>query len=143
MSANVDVETQTAENVVAVPIQAVTVRGRETNRTVEELAADRAKKSKETQGDGAASAVNAKQQRENERADRSTLDRVVFLRSGSTVKKVVVETGIGDTTHLQIKSGLKPGDEIVTGPFSTVTRLLKQDSVIRLESPKKKDEAKN
>jgi len=143
MSANVDVETQTAENVVAVPIQAVTVRSRESNRTVEELAADRAKKSQETQGDGAASAVNAKQQRENERADRSTLDRVVFLRSGDTVKKVVVVTGIGDTTHLQIKSGLKEGDEIVTGPFSTVTRLLKQDSVIRLESPKKKDEAKN
>lgn len=142
MSANVDVETKTVENVVAVPIQAVTVRSRERNQTVEELALEREKKTKETQGDGAANAVNDKKQKERERNDRETLQRVVFLRTGDTVKKIPVETGIGDTTHMEIKSGVKEGDEVVSGPFSTVTRLLKDGSKIRFEQPKKKAEDK-
>ncbi|ACB74921.1 efflux transporter, RND family, MFP subunit [Opitutus terrae PB90-1] len=136
MSANVDIETKTVENVVAVPIQSVTVRSREGNKTIDELSADREKKAKETQGDGAATAVNEKQQRDRERTDREGLQRVVFLRTGDTVKMVSVETGIADTTHMEIKSGLKEGDEVVTGPFSTITRTLKDGAKIRLDKPK-------
>ncbi|MEI6466319.1 MAG: efflux RND transporter periplasmic adaptor subunit, partial [Verrucomicrobiota bacterium] len=47
MSANADVETRSVQSVVAVPIQSVTVRSREGTRTVEEVAADRDKKTKE------------------------------------------------------------------------------------------------
>lgn len=136
MSASVDIETKTVENVIAVPIQSVTVRSREGNKTIDELGADRDKKAKETQGDGAAAAVNEKQQRERERADREALQRVVFLRKGDTVKMVPVQTGIGDTTHMEIKSGLKEGDEVVSGPFSTITRTLKDGSKIRVDKPK-------
>lgn len=142
MSANVDIETKTVANVIAVPIQAVTVRSREGNKTIEQLATDREKKNKETQGEGAAAAVNEKQQREREREDRAALQRVVFLRNGDTVKMTAVETGIGDTTHMEIKSGLKAGDEIVSGPFSTITRTLKDGSKVRLEKAKKPDEKK-
>ncbi len=142
MSATVDIETRTVENVVAVPIQAVTVRSREGSKTIEELAQDREKKAKENQGDGAAAAVNEKQQREREKADRDALQRVVFLKQGDTVKMVNVETGIADTTHLEIKSGLKAGDEVVSGPFSVITRTLKDGAKVRLEKPKKKDEEK-
>lgn len=136
MSATVDIETKTVENVIAVPIQSVTVRSREGNKTIDELSAERDRKAKETKGEGAAAAVNEKQQRDRERADREALQRVVFLRSGEKVKMVPVETGIGDTTHLEIKSGLKVGDEVVTGPFSTITRTLKDGADIRLEKPK-------
>lgn len=137
MSANVDVETQTVENVIAVPIQAVTVRSREGNKTIEQLASDREAKAKQTQGDGAAAAVNEKQQREREREDRASLQRVVFLRAGDAVKMVPVETGIGDTTHMEIKPGsIKAGDEVVSGPFSVVTRTLKDGTKVRLEKPK-------
>lgn len=142
MSASVDIETRTVENVVAVPIQAVTVRSREGSKTIEELAQDREKKAKENQGDGAAAAVNEKQQREREKADRDALQRVVFLKQGDTVKMVKVETGIADTTHLEIKAGLKAGDEVVSGPFSVITRTLKDGAKVRLEKPKKKDEEK-
>lgn len=136
MSASVDIETQTVENVVAVPIQSVTVRSREGNKTLEELGADRDKKARETKGEGAADAVNEKQQRERERADREALHRVVFVRHGDTVKLTPVETGIGDTTHMEIKSGLKEGDEVVSGPFSAITRTLKDDAKIRVDKPK-------
>ncbi len=142
MSCNVDIETKTVENVVAVPIQSVTVRSREGNKTIEELTTDRDKKAKETQGDGAAAAINEKQQRERERDDRAALQRVVFVRKGDTVKMTTVETGIGDTTHMEIKSGLKAGDEIVSGPFSTITRTLKDGSKIRIEKPKPAAEKK-
>ncbi len=140
MSASVDIETQTVENVVAVPIQSVTVRSREGAKTIDQLAADREKKAKETQGEGAAQAVNEKQQKEREKADRETLQRVVFLKNGDKVKMVNVETGIADTSHIEIKSGLKVGDEVVSGPFSVITRQLKDGATVRLDKPKKPDE---
>jgi HlyD family secretion protein len=142
MSASVDIETKTVEDVIAVPIQSVTVRSREGSKTIDQLAGDRDKKAKETQGEGAAAAVNERQQRERERTDRESLQRGVFARKGDTVKWVPVETGIGDITHMEIKSGVAPGDEIVAGPFSAIARQLKDGAKIRIEKPKKKDEKK-
>ena len=54
----------------------------------------------------------------------------------------VVETGIGDTTHLEIKSGIKAGEEVVSGPFSVITRVLKDDMKVRLDKPKPAPEKK-
>lgn len=136
MSTNVDIETKTVEHVLAVPIQSVTVRSREGQKTIEELGADRDQKARETKGEGAADAVNEKQRRERERADREALQRVVFVRHGDTVKLTPVETGIGDTTHMEIKSGLKEGDEVVSGPFSAITRTLKDGAKVRVDKPK-------
>jgi HlyD family secretion protein len=67
---------------------------------------------------------------------------VVFLRNGETVKMVNVETGIGDTLHMEIKSGVAEGDEVVSGPFSVITRTLKDGSKVRLEKPKQKEDGK-
>lgn len=142
MSATVDIETRTVENVVAVPIQAITVRSREGSRTIEQLAQERERKSKEGQGEGAAAAVNEKQQRAAERSDRDSLQRVAFLREGDKVRMVAVETGIADTTHLEIRSGLKAGDEVVSGPFSVITRTLRDGSLVKLESPRPRNEKK-
>ncbi|PTY08230.1 efflux RND transporter periplasmic adaptor subunit [Opitutaceae bacterium EW11] len=136
MSANADIETQTVANVVAVPIQSVTVRTREGAKTVEQLAAERDQKAKETQGEGAATAVNEKQQKERLRADRESLQRVVFVRDGDHVKQVSVETGIADSSHMEIKSGIKEGDEVVSGSFSVITRKLKDGMKVRIEKPK-------
>ena len=136
MSANVDIETKTVANVIAVPIQSVTVRSRDGKKTLEQLGTERDRKAKETQGDGAAAAVNEKQQREQERADREALQRVVFVRNGETVKIIPVETGIGDTSHMEIKSGVKEGDEVVGGPFGTITRVLVDGAKIRVDKPK-------
>ena len=141
MSANADVETKTVENVVAVPIQSVTVRSKEGAKTIEQLAADREKKAGETKGEGAATAVNEKQQKQADKTDRENLQRVVFLRTGDKVKMVKVETGVQDTTHIEIKSGLKAGDEVVSGSFGVITRTLKDDMTVRIEKPKK-DEPK-
>lgn len=141
MSANADVETQTVENVVAVPIQSVTVRSREGAKTIDDLVSDRTKKEKEAKGEGPTAAVNEKQQKQIERADREKLNRVVFIRQGDSVKMVPVETGIADTSHMEIKSGVKEGDEVVSGSFSAITRTLKDGMKVKVDAPKK-DEKK-
>jgi HlyD family secretion protein len=86
--------------------------------------------------------VNLQQQRQAEKADRDNLQRVAFLKTGDTAKMVRVETGIQDTSHIEIKSGIKPGDEVVSGSFGVITRTLKDGSKVKIEVPKKKDEKK-
>lgn len=142
MSATVDIETQSVANAVAIPIQAVTARSKQGDKTIDQLAQERAQKASENKGDGAAAAVNEKAQREAERADREALQRVVFLFNDGTAKMVPVETGIADTTHIEIKSGLKAGDVVITGPFSVVTRTLKSEAKVKLQPGKKPEEKK-
>jgi len=140
MSANADVATQTSENVVAVPIQSVTVRTREGAKTIDDLASDREKTANEMKGDGSAVPVlDEKKQRLVERADREKLNRVVFVRTGDTVKMVSVETGIADTAHMEVKSGIKAGDEVVSGSFAVVTKTLKDGMKVHVEEPKKEE----
>lgn len=136
MSANADVETKTVENVVAVPIQSVTTRDRETKKSATEQAADRQKKADEQKGAGAA-AVSEKQQKQAEKSDRDKLNRVVFVRNGDTVKQVSVETGIADTSHMEIKSGVKEGDEVVSGSYAAISRTLKDGAKVKVDGPKK------
>lgn len=134
MSANADIETRTVQNAVAVPIQSVTVRSKEGAKTIEQVSTDREKKTAETKGEGAATAINAAQQKREDRTQRDNFQRVVFVRQGDHVKMVTVETGVQDTSHIEIKSGLKAGDEVVSGSFGVITRTLKDGMVVRVDN---------
>lgn len=136
MSANADIETKTVRDAITVPIQSVTVRARDSAKTVEQLSQEREKKAKETQGEGAVAAISERQQREGERADRNALQRVIYVRNGDTVKQVPVETGVADLTHMEIVTGIQEGDEVVSGSFSVITRTLKDGMKVRVETPK-------
>ena len=139
MSATADIATKTVVDAVAVPIQSVTVRGREDGMTLEQLAAAREKDARQSGGEGsegAATAVNAREQREREQRDRDALQRVVFVIEDETVKQVPVESGITDTTHMEITGGLEPGQKIVTGNFTTITRTLKDGMAVKVETPR-------
>jgi HlyD family secretion protein len=37
---------------------------------------------------------------------------------------------------MEIKTGLKEGDEVVSGPFSAITRTLKDGAKVRVDKPK-------
>ncbi len=138
MSATADIMTKTVENAVAVPIQSVTTRVKETNQTQEQLQAQREAEKAQRQGAGAAVAVSDAQRREQERLDRENLARVVFVRDGTKVRQQTVDTGILDHTHIQIVSGLKEGDEVVSGSYGAITRDLKDGAKIRVQPPAKK-----
>jgi HlyD family secretion protein len=142
MSATAEIETQTVSDVISVPIQSVTVRSAKDKKTVEQLKAERERELKESQGEGAATAVNERQRRARERADRRSLQRVVFVVRDGVAKMVPVETGIQDTTHMEIKSGVAAGDVVVSGNFKTITTTLEDDMKIRVEEPKKDEKKK-
>jgi HlyD family secretion protein len=132
MSATADIQTQTVENVVAVPIQSVTVRdaGGLTSEQVEER---QAQEDQEKSGN-AASAASA---RDEDHRARDLLQRVVFIRKGNKVRLQAVDTGVADTTWIEIKRGVQPGDEIVSGSYAAISRMLKDGSVVQNERPKK------
>jgi HlyD family secretion protein len=140
MSASAEIETRTVADVVSVPIQSVTVRSLQENKTVEQLQADRDKALQETQGEGARTAVNERQRQTRERADRASLQRVVFVVEHDAVKMVPVETGIQDTTHMEITSGVAAGDVVVSGNFRTITTTLTDGMKVQVEE--KKNESK-
>ncbi len=138
MSATADIVTETAADVVAVPSQCVGVRTKDDNRTTEEVQQQRTAEAAQTQNGGAATAVNDAQRREQERLDRENLQRIVFVRTGTKAELRKVATGLMDNTHTQIVSGLKEGDEVITGPYRAVTQTLKDGSKITV-LPAKKD----
>jgi HlyD family secretion protein len=123
MSASVDIETQTVRHVVAVPIQSVTVRSRESGKTPEKLKQEREKRT----------GVNSS---ELERQTRKELQRVVFLKEQDTVRLVPVQTGIADNNFIEIRSGVKAGDEVVSGSYTAISKDLTERSKIKIESPK-------
>lgn len=136
MSATVDIETQTVPDVIAVPIQSVTVRA-EGGKTSEEVQQQKAKEAKERSGNE----LDVVSERQNARRELEKLQRVVFVRQGDKVVQRKVETGISDNTHIEVKSGVKSGEEIVSGSYAAISRKLKDGAKVMIEKPKK-DETK-
>lgn len=126
MSATVDIETETAINVVSVPIQAVTVR-------------DFAKDSKSSAGKSGDDKTNDDIQSSSTSDDelivkQEDIRKVVFVVEGGVANRREVETGISDNTHIQILSGVQAGDEIVIGSYRTLSKNLKNEDKVSVES---------
>jgi HlyD family secretion protein len=102
MSATADIETQTVKDVVAIPIQSVTVRAAG-GMTAEDLEKKNATDSKDRSGNE----VDQATAKADAARDREKLLRVVFIREGDKVRMQRVETGIADNSMIEIKSGLR------------------------------------
>jgi HlyD family secretion protein len=44
-----------------------------------------------------------------------------------------VETGLADNTYIEIKTGIKPGDEVVSGSYTAISRKLKDGAKVTIE----------
>ncbi|WP_103020832.1 efflux RND transporter periplasmic adaptor subunit [Salinibacter altiplanensis] len=108
MSGAVDIYTETAEDAVAVPIQAVTVR---------DFAEARSGAPADTAGQDGEAAED--------------LRRVVFVAEGDSARMVEVNTGVADDTYMEIKAGLEGGETVITGPYSAISRNLEPGMKIR------------
>ena len=51
---------------------------------------------------------------------------------------VKVTTGIADDANIEIKSGVKPGDEVISGSYSAISRKLKDGAKVVMEKAEKK-----
>lgn len=65
----------------------------------------------------------------------------VFVKNGEEAKLRGVTTGIQDDSNIEITTGLEEGDVVITGPYNTVTKILKNGDKVELKSSKvdKKD----
>jgi len=132
MSATADIETATVQNAVVVPIQSVTVRNTQGNLSPEER--DKQAASQTTQeADNKADVTNQAMEKKKARELREQLQRVVFIKKGDKVKLQKVETGIADNTYIEIKSGVKAGDEVVSGSYTAISRKLKDGAKVTIE----------
>jgi len=113
MSCSVEIETETKENIIAVPLQAVTVRA-----------------GKKEKGEG------NEEKREGKISKKP--QSVVFVKSGKVAKKIEVETGVSDNGYIEIKKGLKEGQEVISGSFMAVSKELEDGSVIKIDSVRMK-----
>jgi HlyD family secretion protein len=137
MSATVDIETKTVENVVAVPIQSVTVRAAG-GKTSEDLQKEKAKETREKSGND----LELASERDGARRNSAKFDRVVFVKKGDIVELRKVETGIADNTSIEIKSGVTSGEEIVSGSYAVISRKLKDAMKVKIEKTKPDDAKK-
>ncbi|MCH7400969.1 efflux RND transporter periplasmic adaptor subunit [Belliella kenyensis] len=99
MTASVDIITQKKENILAVPLAAVTTREDEVNTT-----ADGSKKSKE----------------------------LVFVVKDGKASKREIKSGISDFDHIEVTEGVEEGDEIISGPYFTVSKQIKEGDLLKV-----------
>jgi HlyD family secretion protein len=137
MSATADIATQTVKDAVAVPIQSVTVRD-VAGMTANQLEDKKLKELKERSGND----IEVASAKEDAQRDREKLLHVVFVRSGDKVRLQRVQTGIADNSLIEVKTGLAAGDEVVSGSYAAISRLLSDGSKVRVEKPKAAGEAK-
>jgi HlyD family secretion protein len=103
LTATVDIQTNRSTS-LSVPIQSVTTRDdKKATTDVTSKASDDTKKAK----------INTE------------VKTYVFIYEAGKVKQVAVTTGIQDDTYIQVLTGLKAGDEVVSAPFEAISKTLK------------------
>lgn len=80
--------------------------------------------------------MNETLEKQRAREQREKLERVVFIKDGDKVKLRKVETGIADSTYIVVKQGLQPGEEVVSGSYTAISRQLKDGMKVALEKKK-------
>ncbi len=124
MSAQATVSTDTRENAIVVPIQAVTVR---TQKDLEPGGAPAASEKP----------VAAPPPAPGKKARREPMRKVVFVMENGVAKVRPVETGLASDTEIEVTSGLKEGEKVVDGPYRVLSRELADGKRIKEEQPPK------
>jgi HlyD family secretion protein len=125
MSASVEIQTMRAANIITIPIQGVTTRSSDTTKTKQNF-----------EGDEEQDVVvkDEKEEKANSKKEEE-IKECVFVNDNGVAKMVYVTTGIQDNDYIEIKSGVKVGDEIISGPYGAVSKILKNGK--KLKSLKK------
>ncbi len=126
MNASADIKTKIRNEVISVPISAVAARIKGSDQSVEE---QKKQKQKNTGDDNEGS---------TDSFAGDDLEEVVFLlRPDATVEKKTVTTGIQDISYIEILSGLKGGEELVTGPYTELKENLRTGKKVKVVTKEK------
>jgi HlyD family secretion protein len=118
LSATAKITTGTAKNTVAIPIQALTIRDK---NDLEQQIANKGKSAP----DPTAPASPKK--------DKEEIQGVFVVGSNKKAEFRKVETGLTGTTDIEVKNGLQPGEEIVTGSYK-VLRTLRNGAGVKVDN---------
>jgi HlyD family secretion protein len=127
MSASADIQTRTRANVVSVALNAVTTRDSKSDKSPTD------KKDDGKPQQDAPKSISA---------DDNIQEVVFVLQKDNKVKKVKVKTGIQDLNNIEILEGLKPGDQVITGPYTTVSKTLSDGMLVNVVAKDKLFEEK-
>ena len=122
MTATVDIITKTKKDVLAVPISAVVVKS-DTAAVSDSKVLDPADDKKEVP-----------------KSDKKF--ECVFVKVGDKAKIRVIKTGIQDDTNIEVKMGLKKGDVVIVGPYTTVSKDLNSGDMVFIKSENVKEKSK-
>ena len=118
MTETVDIITKTRANVLAVPISSVVVKSDTT----------------------AVKGFKVEDEAEKKAAPKSDKKlECVFVKVGDKAKIRIIKTGIQDDTNIEVLAGLKKGDVVITGPFSTVSKDLNSGDKVTTDKVKEKE----
>ena len=107
MTATVDIITRRKSNVIGVPISAIVIKNDTTT-------------------------TKGIKKKDDPKENLDEKFETVFVKDGDKAKLRVVKTGIQDDRNIEIISGLKPGEVVITGPYNTVTKSLKSGDEVTL-----------
>jgi HlyD family secretion protein len=116
MSATVEIQTETVNDVLSVPIQAVTTRADSTGRI-----------------------KSAREKREEKKTKTETgkTREYVFVVKDDKAVLTAVKTGVQDNMYIQITEGLKEGDKVITAPYRAVSKELKNGDNVTIVDKKR------
>ncbi len=131
MSASVEIHTDMISGIVAVPIQAVTIRSFNSKGELSLL------EKSASEGDESEEEGNAETNR-NEPSNRNKLtnQEVVFVVENGMSKAVKVKIGIQDDAWIAITEGIKVGQEVISGPYSSISKKLDNKTKVKKVSRK-------
>ncbi len=117
MSATVEIQTETVNNALSVPIQAVTTRADTTGRIK--------------------SALEKREEKRTKTDKTEKAKEYVFVVNDDVAKLTPVKTGVQDNMYIQIVSGLKEGDKVITAPYRAVSKKLKNNDKVTVVDKKR------
>lgn len=123
LSTTAKITTATGQNVVTIPIQALTIRTRKELEEAEKAASGKGK---------ALAAEKAPASAKDKEKEKEELQGLFVVDKSHVAKFVPVETGIMGATDVEITKGIQAGDEIVTGSYQ-VLRTLKTNTKVQVE----------
>lgn len=113
MSASVEVQTERVDNALSIPIEAVSIRDISALDTTENNDSEKPSLSLE---------------KKNEDVE------VVFVIDNNKASIRKVKTGVQDDKHIQILAGLTKGDQVISGPYSLISKTMKHgDKVTKVK----------
>jgi HlyD family secretion protein len=122
MSASVDIQTRRVNNTIAIPIQAVTTRNKDSIKMLSEFDEPQIQVKNEDED----------KEKERTKTEEKIKEYVFVLDNKGLTKQIEVTTGIQDNDFIQILTGLKNKEEVICGPYSAVSKTLKEGAKVKI-----------